>query len=314
MPGGLPEAPPAGAMRQRLTGRTMGTTWCVDVFSAEDIGALQGAIDGELEKLVGQMSHWREDSDLSRFNRAAAGEWVSLPAEFFAVLQCALHVARKSGGAFDPALGAVVEAWGFGPLGRPGPVPEQRGRWEEIAIRMETREALQPGGATLDFSAIAKGYAVDQVARVLERRGVGSFLVEIGGELRGRGIKDNRQPWWVAVEGPPEGLSAEIVVALHNASIATSGDYRRYFERDGVRFAHTIHPRTAAPARNDVASVSVIHECTMAADAYSTALAVLGVPDGLALADRLHLAAVFAEREGAALRLHYSRAFRAMLT
>ena len=229
------------------------------------------------------------------------------------MLQCALHVARKSGGAFDPALGAVVEAWGFGPSGRPGPLPKRRAGWEEIAIRMETREALQPGGATLDFSAIAKGFAVDQIARLLERRGVTSFLVDVGGELRGRGIKDDRQPWWVAVEEPPEGFDGEVLVALHNASIATSGDYRRYFERDGVRFAHTIHPRTAAPARNGVASVSVIHESTMAADAYSTALAVLGAEDGIALADRLRLAAVFVVRDGAELCVRYSQAFREML-
>lgn len=313
MPGGAPEAPPAGAVRRRMSGQTMGTAWRADVYSLGDAEALRGAIDGELEMLVEQMSHWREDSDLSRFNRAAAGEWVRLPEEFFAVLHCGLHVARKSGGAFDPALGAVVEAWGFGPLGRPGPLPAGRGRWEEIAIRMETREALQPGGVTLDFSAIAKGYAVDHVARLLEERGVGSFLVEIGGELRGRGIKEDGQPWWVAVEGPPEGLGTEIVVALHNASIATSGDYRRYFERDGVRFAHTIHPRTSAPANSGVASVSVIHESTMAADAYSTSLAVLGVEEGMDLADRLHLAAVIAGRDGRELRLHYSQAFQAML-
>jgi len=207
-----------------------------------------------------------------------------------------------------------VEAWGFGPSGRTGPLPAHRRGWDEIAIRMETREALQPGGVTLDLSAIAKGFAVDRVAHLLEQRGVESFLVEIGGELRGRGIKADRQPWWVGVEGPPEGFGGEILVALHNASIATSGDYRRYFERDGVRFAHTIHPRMAAPAQNGVASVSVIHESTMAADAYSTALAVLGDEDGIALADRLHLAAVFVVRDGRELRVRFSEAFRAMLT
>lgn len=307
MPGGPPEAPPGGAGRRQWTGRTMGTTWCVDGFVCGDAEEMQGAIEAELEKLVRQMSHWREDSDLSRFNRAAAGEWVALPEEFFEVLQCALHVARKSGGAFDPALGAVVEAWGFGPLGRPGPLPKERASWEAIALRVKTREARQPGGAALDLSAIAKGYAVDCVARLLERRGVGSFLVEIGGELRGRGIKDNRQPWWVGVEG------LEVVVALHEISIATSGDYRRFFERDGVRYSHTMDPRTGAPVPNGVASVSVIHESTMAADAYSTALAVLGVEAGLQLADRLRLAAVFLVREDAGLRMRYSRAFGGML-
>ncbi len=315
MPGGFPLPPPGDAVRRSLGGETMGTMWSVDYFAPAEGGAeaLREEIGAELERLNGQMSHWREESELSRFNRAAAGEWRRLPEEFFEVLRFGLHVARKSGGAFDPALGAVVEAWGFGPRGKPGLLPGRGATWRDIAIRVETREARQPGGAELDFSAIAKGYAVDRVAALLEARGVGSFLVEIGGELRGRGIKDNRQPWWVKVEGPPEGFGGEIVVALHNASIATTGDYRRYFERDGVRFAHTIHPHTAAPARNGVASVSVIHESTMAADAYSTALAVLGEEDGLAMADRLRLAAVYLMREGERCVVRYSEAFGEML-
>jgi thiamine biosynthesis lipoprotein len=267
-----------------------------------------------LEKINTQMSHWREDSDLSRFNRASAGTWMTLPEEFFSVLQFALHVARKSNGAFDPALGAAVNAWGFGPSGsRTERTPAPAGQWRDIHLNPDTREACQPGGAVLDLSAIAKGFAVDHIVRLLEELEFDSFLVEIGGELSARGIKPDRQPWWVAVEPPAEDFHDEIIVALHNASIATSGDYRRWFLENGVRYAHTIDPETSAPSRHPIASVSVIHTNAMAADAYSTALNVLGPDKGIALADRLEFPAVFILRTADSFIIRHSQAFERML-
>jgi len=223
-------------------------------------------------------------------------------------------VARKSNGAFDPALGAAVNAWGFGPAGsRTEPAPPPARHWQNIRLNPDSREACQPGLAILDLSAIAKGFAVDQIVRLLEKLELESFLVEIGGELSARGIKPDQQPWWIAVEAPCEDFPDEIIVALHNASIATSGDYRRWFVRDGVRYTHTIDPETSAPSRHLIASVSVIHTNAMAADAYSTALNVLGPDKGIDLADRLELPAVFIIRTADSFVVRRSEAFERML-
>jgi thiamine biosynthesis lipoprotein len=295
----------------------MGTVWAIDCFAPPHRReeSIRQLVQHELDKIIAQMSHWREDSDLSKFNRASAGAWIKLPPEFFSVLQFALHVARKSNGAFDPALGATVNAWGFGPSSVPANLPPTPGgHWQNIHLNPDTNEARQPGGAVLDLSAIAKGFAVDHIARLLENLGLDSFLIEIGGELRARGIKADEQPWWVAVEAPAEHFTDEIIVALHNASIATSGDYRRWFQRDGVRYAHTIDPQTAAPTHHPIASVSVIHANAMAADAYSTALTVLGPDAGVALADRLDFPAVFVLRAADSFLIRRSKAFERMLT
>jgi FAD:protein FMN transferase len=294
----------------------MGTVWSIDCFSPPHTTeeSIRQAVEQELDKINSQMSPWREGSDLVHFNRAPAGSWNTLPEEFFSVLQFALDVARNSNGAFDPALGAAVNAWGFGPTGAAGAAsPSPARQWQNIHLNPKTREAWQPGSAILDLSAIAKGFAVDHVARLLESLGLESFLIEIGGELRARGIKDDQQPWWVSVEAPSEHFSDEIVVALHNASIATSGDYRRWFRRDGFLYSHTIDPETAAPVQHSIASVSVIHTDAMAADAYSTALTVLGPEKGIALADRLELPAVFILRVADRFQIRSSKVFERML-
>jgi len=294
----------------------MGTTWSVECFAPPQTTghSIREILERELENINGQMSHWREDSDLSRFNRAAPGTWIRLPAEFYSVLQFALQTARQTDGAFDPALGAAVNAWGFGPLGSaPSTVPTDGGAWRNIALRPGTGEAFQPGGAVLDLSAIAKGFAVDQLTSALERQGVTSFLIEIGGELSSRGIKPDQEPWWVTVEPPSETFNDEIIIALYNSSIATSGDYRRWFISDGIRFSHTIDPETSAPSRHPIASVTVLHPSAMAADAYSTGLNVMGPVDGLAFADRLDLPAIFLIRSADDFLVRRSQAFERML-
>ena len=173
---------------------------------------------------------------------------------------------------------------------------------------------MQPGGVQLDLSAVAKGYGVDRLAFYLKSQGVQHYLVEVGGELRGAGLKPDGQPWWVVLEQVPgaDGAEAadELVLALHGLSVATSGDYRRYFERDGRRYSHTIDPRNGVPIANDLASVTVVHPQCMAADAWSTALTVLGAEQGLRLAERLGLAARFVARSGAE---HLSTHLRNML-
>ena len=295
-----------------LHGETMGTTWSVEVYAPVGTpeAELSAAAETELNRVNTQMSHYREESDLCRFNRAPAGTWQTIPAEFFRVLSRALTIAGETDGAFDPGLGGVVNAWGFGPAIA---APLSSGRWRELELRPETSEAWQPGGVALDLSAIAKGFAVDQVARAMSRLGLNSYLVEIGGELRAAGVKRGGQPWWVAIEPPAAEFPDELLIALCNGAVATSGDYRKYVMRDGDRLPHTMDPATAAPARSGVASVTVVHPEAMAADAYSTALAVLGAGPGMELANRLELAAFVVARRGNGFSLHCSQAFQAML-
>ncbi len=308
-------------------GATMGTSWSVRVAVAPPLRAadLQAGLQLELDRVVAEMSHWEPGSDLGRFNRAGACTWHTLPAAFFEVLQYALGVARETGGACDPCAGVLVNLWGFGPTGRhdeAGFVPPSArdvatvragmaGRVVELDI--PRRRAFQPGGVQLDLSAVAKGFGVDQLARYLEGQGLRHYLVEVGGELRGAGFKPDGQPWWVSLEDPLAVAGGEIAVALHGLAVATSGDYRKYFMQDATRRPHTIDPRSGMPITNALASVTVVHESAMAADAWSTALTVLGPQEGPALAERKQLAARFLLREGKGLREILSSRFQKML-
>lgn len=312
-----PPSPDPRSETVQWAGETMGTTWSVSAVLAHgrDRGGIEAGIEAGicavLGNVIAQMSNWSDTSDLSRFNRAAPDTWVTLPEDCFNVLQAALLVANDSGGAYDPSAGPLVDLWGFGPAGKrqTAPTPDdvacnrQRCGWQRIEADVPQRRARQPGGLSLDFCAIAKGFAVDAVSRYLDAQGVPHHLVEIGGELRGQGLKPDGMPWWVELESPVSpvspvtgGQASRTLVALLGLSIATSGDYRRYFEQDGQRYAHTIDPRTGYPAAHALASVTVIHRECMMADALSTALTVLGPEAGFIHAKRQGLAARFLVR------------------
>ena len=304
-----------------LGGDTMGTSWSVRVVGPErfDAAAIRSGIERQLDTIIAQMSNWESESTISRFNRARIGEWQLLPAEFCTVLRAGLEVAEASGGAFDPAIGQFVDHWGFGPGGQktvseaasarlPGAVSAP---WR--AIELQGDRGRRMANVALDFSGIAKGFAVDRVSLWLEEQGFPAHLVEIGGELRGQGVKPDGQPWWVDWEVPP-GLSlSPVCFALYGLGVATSGDYRRWFQRDGVRISHSIDSRSGAPVANSLASVTVLHEQAMMADAWATALIVLGLEQGLALAAQQDLAVLMVRREGAQARDYMSPAFSAML-
>ena len=190
-----------------------------------------------------------------------------------------------------------------------------------LELDLPARRARQPGGLQLDLSAIAKGYGVDRLARYLDSQGIHHYLVEVGGELRGAGSKPDGQPWWVMLEqvdGAADSADnarhpAEMLLALHGLSVATSGDYRRFFQDGTARFSHTIDPRSGMPIANQLASVTVVHAECMAADAWSTALTVLGVEAGLALAEEQGLAARFLQRDGPGFHETLSSRMLAML-
>jgi thiamine biosynthesis lipoprotein len=309
-------SPVLGAHAQRLDGITMGTTWQVRWAAAPGsvaIGRVRDAVQAELDTVVEQMSTWLPGSNVDRFNRARAGTVHAVPEAMSHVLQAALWMAEASGGAFNPAAGALVNLWGFGPFPRytdPGFSPPshcsvqaamQHLDWRALGWDANRRTMEQPGGVWLDFSAIAKGHAVDRVALRLLSLGMAHAMVEVGGELRGHGLRPDGQPWWIDLELPPAAPGVASMrptrLALHGLSVATSGDYRRAYAHDKTTLAHTIDPRSGRPVSHGLASVSVVHAECMWADAWSTALTVLGREQGMALAGAHGIAALFVQRE-----------------
>ncbi|MGB3879813.1 MAG: FAD:protein FMN transferase [Diaphorobacter nitroreducens] len=298
--------------RLALHGPTMGTRWSVtcDAAPDTDVQALQTALAAAVQQVDAQMSPWLPGSDLNRLNHAPVGAWVTLPAEILEVLVCALDVCRLSAGAFDPAAGALVDAWGFGAV-RDAPDAEAIRTATSAApvARTPTYEALELDSGMLrarkhapmhlDLCGIAKGYAVDRMADVLRQNGVPHALVALDGELRAVGGQADGQPWAVAVESPETGRRAvHSVVELQDLAVATSGDYRHYLQVGDARLAHTMDTRRGAPVRNEVASVTVLARQCMHADAWATALLVAGPGEGLALAQRMGLEVLWMLRRG----------------
>jgi thiamine biosynthesis lipoprotein len=321
--------PIAGSVMHDLAGSTMGTSWSVRVMLTPDTissAVLAEELQQSLDEVVAQMSHWEVDSNLSRYNRGTAGSWHVLPAALLEVMDFALGVAESTGGAYDPCAGALVNLWGFGARKRfdqadfyapsDSAIAAVLAKHDRERVQFDAvgRRILQPGGVQLDLSSVAKGYAVDRLARLLNKQGLHHYLVEVGGELRGAGAKPDGQPWWVKLEGVPgNDDDGSTLLALHGLAVATSGDYRRYFDHGGRRASHTLDPRTGVPIRNNVASVTVIHSECMAADALSTALSVLGADTGLRYADQHKIAARFLVRRAGALEEFQSAAYKALL-
>jgi len=321
-------APDGHAKVERLHGRSMGCEWSVTFVSAPGAESVQisAGICAALDRVVAQMSTWEPGSAITQFNSAASGSWLALPQEFALVLDCALHVANASGGALDPTAGGLVSLWGFGPAGRyehtgfamPADAAVEAARrhcgWQRLQVDVNAMRMQQPGGMQLDLSAVAKGFAVDEVCRVMRGMGLYHHLVDIGGELRGSGMKPDGQPWWVDVQLPPDVRGvAPIRIALHGLAVASSGDYLQGYTLNGRRYSHCIDPRTGYPLDNGVRAVTVLHGQCMWADAWSTALMVLGPAAGMALAEREQLAVQWLVRTGAGIDEHCSGAFRALV-
>jgi thiamine biosynthesis lipoprotein len=310
---GTPEGP------YELIGTTMGTTYSVRVdaeLSAAERARVQDVVEARLDRVNRLMSTYDTASEVSRFNRSESTEPFRASAELLAVLALAREVSERSGGAFDVTVASLVEAWGFGPgggvEGRAGPKPElamlealrERVGYEKVVVDVATGTVSKAHpGTTVDLSAIAKGYGVRQVSDGLRELGLTSFLVEVGGELEAVGTTRERRAWRVGIERPDD-LAPGIwgTVELSDEAIATSGDYRNYYEEEGVRYAHIIDPRTGAPVAMRGASVSVVHANAAAADAWATALTVLGPQEGFELASREGLGAIFVEPEPGGFR------------
>jgi thiamine biosynthesis lipoprotein len=302
----------------------MGTTWNVAVVGRGSVGALQGKIDRRLEEVNQSLSTYREDSEISRFNRfQRAGEEFPISGDFLRVMKTAERVFALSGGAWDGTVMPLVDLWGFGPAGPVGEPPAE----EKIAARLAdvgfAKIEIRDSGAlvkrrpsvTLDLSSIAKGYGVDQVAELVRGEGFTDFIVEIGGEVRAGGARRDGRPWRVGINRPRTDAAPDEVyrvALLRDEAFATSGDYRNYFLRDGVRYSHVIDPRTGRPVTNRVVSASIrAPDCTLA-DGLATAVMVLGAQAGLALVERLDdvEGLVVVETKEGGLQDHPSSGFR----
>ncbi len=295
-----------------LRGHTMGTTWSVKIAEG-DLGdaarsMLLREIEAELERVNALMSTYREDSELSRFNAHASLEPFEASRETVEVFEIAQSISRDSDGAFDVTVGPLVAAWGFGATDRPPEPPSDAERkalaervgFEKLRVDAEARTLtkLHPK-LECDLSAVAKGYGVDRVALLLERKGHRDHLVEIGGELRAKGTRLDGRVWRVGIERPDAMTrTSQEIVDLRDVSLATSGDYRDYYEIDGQRISHTIDPRASRPIDHRLASVSVLHRDAASADALATTLNVLGPQAGFRFAKERNLAALLLVREG----------------
>lgn len=307
-----------------LYGETMGTRWRVNVVAGKraDLARLHALAQARLDAIVAQMSTWRPDSDICRYNRADAGTWHELPQDFFDVLQCALRIADASDGAYDPTVGALVALWGFGADGGMRRVPDarkidaacERSGWRRVELRAGSRSVLQPGGVSLDLSAIAKGYGADAVATALRGAGIAAALVEVGGELYGYGRKPDGSAWRVLVETPDDDdTQAPCVLTLDDRAAATSGDRWHRFEHAGEVYAHTLDPRSGRPVARAAASVTVVADDAMQADAWATALTVMGIEAGHAFASAQGLAARFLARTADGDDIRATPAFAALV-
>jgi thiamine biosynthesis lipoprotein len=315
---------PAGDNGLVLSGRTMGTTYTVRGTNcgSVDCADIELAMKERLTQLTLRLSHYESSSELSRFNEYDGTDWFAVSEDLARVVDYAQSVSRLSEGAFDISVGPAVDAWGFGPSVTAGVPPaaeslrelQQHSGYRKLEART-TPPALRKTDPLLrlDLSAIAKGYAVDQLAYLLESSGVRNYLVEIGGELRTAGVRADGKPWRIGIQQPGGDAEIEFVVLPGDSAVATSGDYQNFYIVDERRISHTIDPATGAPVEQGLASAPVIAPDAMQADALATALMVLGPERAAGFADRHGIAMLLLVRDGDDIRPVMSAAFRPYL-
>lgn len=319
----------------QFSGRTMGTSYHVTVAGADDDAAraqVQAVIDGVLHEAEQHLSTYNEQAEISRFNRSRTDDWQDVSPTLFAVAQEARAVSELTNGAFDITVTPLLELWDFSvsqpalaaarePFDPPAIETIERVRrqtgYAQLELRRSPREAMRKTDPALQLTVdgIAPGYAVDRIATELRALGHDDFIVEIGGEVRAQGQRPAGGPWRIAVE-VPQSLGQEPLagIRLRDAAVSTSGDYRdQRTDRTGQRYSHTVDPRTGRPVQGRLTSVTVIDASAARADAYATALMVMGTEAGLAWARQQRVPALFVERTDAVgeWRIVESPAFKA---
>jgi thiamine biosynthesis lipoprotein len=297
--------------RHALNGATMGTRWSALFYRSGsfDPRPVRDALQAAVDEVDAQMSTWKPDSDLMRLNACPVGEWMTVPQLLTEVLRLSLDIGRASGGAFDIGVGDAVNAWGFGPAAADQSLIQEalaaprRPAHEVLELDPNGQRVRKSAPVVLDLNGIAKGYGVDRLAETLRGFGIASGLVGIDGEMRALGLRPDGEPWTIAVEKPDRARRApHSILALQDAAVATSGEYRHWVVVGNHRLSHTMDPRRGAPLVSSPASVTVVARTCAEADAWATALMVLGPEAGLVLARRLRLDALFLLREGKEVR------------
>ena len=310
-----------------LSGETMGSAWTVKIAGALPASAksLRDGIQARFDAVNLALSTWRADSALSRFNADDRGEWVIVDPELAAVMAYALELASQSDGAYDITVGPLVNLWGFGPDPATQTVPpaaeiaaaRARVGWRKVEVDLATHRARKQPGVRVDLSSLGKGRGVDRVAEWLDTQGVDNYLIDLSGKLRARGRNALGNPWRVAVERPGADAGSETaaidpaVLTLRDESVATAGDYRRFFETGGRHYSHIIDPRTGEPVTHHTVSSTVVAADCMQADAWATVFMVMRPDAARALAERFGLAALLIAREPGTFTLTPSRAWSA---
>lgn len=310
-----------------LSGETMGSAWTVKVSGALPMPAeeLRAGIQAKFEAVNQALSTWRADSALSRFNDDDSGEWREVDPELSAVMAYALTLAEASDGAYDITVGPLVNLWGFGPDPATHRVPDaeaiararSRVGWRKVEVDETRHRARKHAGVRVDLSSLGKGRGVDRVAEYLDAAGVSNYLIDLSGKLRARGFNSAGGAWLVAVERPvadagtENSAVAQEVVTLRNSSVATAGDYRRFFESGGRHYSHIIDPRTGEPVTHRTVSATALDLTCMQADAWATVFMVMAPDQALALADAKQLKMLLIERGPPGYRLVPSAAWQA---
>lgn len=308
-----------------IAGQTMGSAWTVKLVgtlpaTGED---LRAGAQARFDAVNLALSTYRADSALSRFNDDDRGEWVGVDPELGDVLAYALSLAERSGGAYDVTVGPLVDLWGFGPAPATLEVPDaaaidaarRRVGWRGVEVDVANRRVRKRPGVRVDLSSLGKGRGVDRVAEYLDSQGVSNYLIDLSGKLRARGRNARGDPWRIAVERPSADVSSEgpssqpAVVELREASIATAGDYRRFFESGGQHYSHIIDPRTGFPVAHSTVSATAIAADCMQADALATVMMVMPEAEAMALADDLGLPVLLVSHGDAKYRVRRSAAW-----
>jgi thiamine biosynthesis lipoprotein len=307
-----------------LQGQTMGTTYTVRLLGAPgnlDANQLKRQIDQRLEDVNRMMSTYLPESEVSRFTSHPADQWFEISRQTADVVQQALELSRMSAGYYDITVAPLVNLWGFGPEGQIDKRPSEeliaaakkKVGFQYLEVRTSSpaiRKTLD--GLAIDLSSIAKGYGVDQVADLLDQLKVKDYFIEIGGEVRVLGRNPSGMPWRIGIEAPMEDIrQASIVLSMTGGSVATSGDYRNFFEdSNGNRYSHTIDPHTAQPVQSTLASVTVIADQCSLADGRATTIMALGSQRGMELAEKERWPVLLMDRVGRSFRWSWSREFQ----
>ncbi len=302
-----------------FSGPTMGTTYTVKFYTVDngsDVQVLKSAVDSVLLHINKLMSTYDPSSEISLFNKMPSGSSKEISAEFAHVVDKALLISSMTEGYYDVTIGPLANLWGFGPKkGRDEPPSdaEINAAKQKVGyqyLNLEGNKLSKENDIYVDLSSIAKGFGVDAIANKLEENGIQSYLIEVGGEIRTKGVKDDGESWKIAIESPAGGHNiVQAVIGITDVAVATSGDYRNYFEKRGVRYSHIIDPVTGRPITHKLVSVSIIDKSAVMADGLATAITVLGPDKGMAFAEENGIAAYLLVKQDFGYEERVSTAF-----